>query len=99
MKEEDKAATRTASAADRGVFRVQLSSVKTKARAAEEASRLTDLYKPVLGSLKVEPVRADLGDRGIFYRLRAGPLADRDAAASICRKLSARNQGCLVVTR
>jgi hypothetical protein len=78
---------------------VQLLSVKTKARAAQEAGRLTSRYKPVLGSLKVVPVRADLGDRGVFYRLRAGPLDSRAAAASLCRKLSARNQGCLVVTR
>ena len=81
------------------VFRVQLLSVKTKARAAQEAGRLTSRYKRVLGSLKVVPVRADLGDRGVFYRLRAGPLDSRAAAASLCRKLSARNQGCLVVTR
>lgn len=81
------------------VFRIQLLSLKTKARAAQEAGRLTSKHKPVLGSLKVVPVRADLGDRGVFYRLRAGPLDSRAEAASLCRKLSARNQGCLVVTR
>ncbi len=42
-------------------------------------------------------VRADLGRRGIFYRLRAGPVGDRKAAAAICRTLAKRKLGCMVV--
>ena len=80
----------------RGDFRVQLGSVKLKARAVREAGRLNRIHTLVLGDLKVVPVRANLGKRGIFYRLRAGPLTDRASAKSLCRKLSTPKQGCMV---
>jgi hypothetical protein len=86
---------RTAPAA--GPFHVQLSSVKTRPGAMKEAARLKRAHDSVLGSLTVEPVRADLGARGVFYRLRAGPLASFADAQSLCRELSARNQGCIVI--
>jgi hypothetical protein len=81
----------------RADIRVQLGAVKSKARAEKEAERLTRAHKPVLDGLKVVFARADLGERGIFYRLRAGPLANYTAAAALCRKLAARKQGCIVV--
>jgi hypothetical protein len=77
--------------------RIQLSSVKSKADALKEAGRLARAHGSVLGSLKIVLVRADLGPRGIFYRLRAGPLGDRAAARALCRKLWARDQGCIVI--
>ncbi|MDH3239329.1 MAG: SPOR domain-containing protein [Alphaproteobacteria bacterium] len=82
-----------------GDFRVQLSSVKTKLRAMKEASRLKQAHESLLGPLEIEPVRADLGDRGVFYRLRAGPISDASSARSLCRELSSRNQGCIVVKK
>lgn len=82
-----------------GRFHVQLSSVKTELRAKKEAARLKQAYDSILGPLQVEPVRANLGERGVFYRLYAGPLPTYAAARSLCRELSARNQGCIVKTR
>ena len=93
------AVTKVASAPARGDFRVQLGSVKLKARAVAEASRLNRIHKLALGSLKIVPVRANLGKRGIFYRLRTRPLIDHASAKSLCRKLSTRKQGCLVAKR
>jgi len=81
----------------RGAFRIQLGAVKTRVRAEKEAGRLSTVYKSVLSRLKVKAVRADLGKRGIFYRLRVGPFADRTAAAALCAKLKARKQGCIVI--
>lgn len=92
------AASGTAGDAAGGEFRVQLSSVKTELRAMKEAVRLKQAHQSLLGPLKIEPVRVDLGDRGVFYRLRAGPVADWNAAKDLCRALADRNQGCLVVT-
>ena len=80
----------------RGKFGVQLGAVKLKTTADREAGRLNRTYEDILGAFKVVPVHADLGKRGIFYRLRAGPIG-RTAAAALCRKLSARDQGCIVV--
>jgi hypothetical protein len=38
-------------------------------------------------------VRADLGDRGVFYRLLTAPVAEADR---ICNELKRRNVGCLI---
>ena len=77
-------------------FHIQLGAVKLKTRAAKEAGRLNQKYKGILGPLKIILVRSDLGKRGIFYRLRAGPLTGWTSANSLCKKLSARKQSCIV---
>ncbi len=61
------------------------------------AGRWSRIHKAVLGNLRIMLERADLGARGIFYRLQAGPLADRAVAAALCAKLKARNQDCIVI--
>jgi len=90
-------ATKAPSAAARGDFQVQLGAVKSQVRALKEARRLTRVHKSALGNLKIVPVRADLGKRGIVYRLRTVPLGDRASAGALCRKVSDRNQGCIVI--
>lgn len=62
----------------------------------KEAERLNQVHKLVLGSLKIVPISADLGKGGIYVRLRSGPLNDLAATASLCRKLLARKQRCIV---
>jgi len=43
------------------------------------------------------PTRVDLGEKGVFYRVQAGPLADAAAAERLCAELKERKQGCIVV--
>lgn len=43
--------------------------------------------------------RADLGDRGVFHRLRIAAFSSRDDAAAFCSALDARGQACLVARR
>ena len=81
----------------RGEFSIQLGAVRSKARAVNEAQSLTDLHQPTLGRLTIVPIRADLGSRGIYYRLRVGQFRDRGAAELLCRKLLTRQQNCIVV--
>ena len=98
MQKKGRSAPRKAALATaRGDFRVQLGAVRSKARAVKEAKRLISLHKRTLGRLTIVPVRADLGSRGVYYRLRVGPFPDRATADSLCRKLSARQQNCIVV--
>ncbi|MFT5538606.1 MAG: cell division septation protein DedD [Alphaproteobacteria bacterium] len=80
-----------------GAWRVQLGAVRSEARAKTAVKRLVDANKDVLGSLKMEIVRADLGSRGVYFRMRAGPFADRTAASAACRKLAARKLSCIAV--
>lgn len=78
-------------------FRIQLASVKSEADADKEWTRLRKIHGDLIGDLQPTVQRADLGTQGIFYRIQGGPLASREAAAELCEKLKAKNQGCLVV--
>jgi outer membrane biosynthesis protein TonB len=50
----------------------------------------------VLTQLSPDVQRADLGAKGIVYRLRAGPFADRAAATDACVQLKAAGAPCFV---
>jgi hypothetical protein len=41
--------------------------------------------------------RADLGSKGIYYRVQAGPLADRAHAAALCDALKNDSVPCHIV--
>ena len=80
-----------------GAFRVQIGSYRSEAGALAGWKILQSAHGLLLKDLKPTIVSADLGDRGVFHRLQAGPLADRGAAGTLCNSLKARQQGCLVV--
>jgi hypothetical protein len=48
-------------------------------------------------SLTVEAV--DLGTKGIYHRIQAGPFPDKASAAAKCAAIQAMNQACIVVVR
>jgi len=75
---------------------VQLGAYRSEAEAQGIWNRLKANEAPLVGMLKSRVVRADLGEKGVFYRLQAGPLAD-EAAKGLCRELTARKQACFVV--
>lgn len=56
-------------------------------------------YPDLLGGLTLTIQRVDKGAAGIFYRLQAGPLADKDAAKKLCASLKQKHQDCIVVTK
>ena len=65
-------------------------------RAAKEWRGLSDRFRSVLGSLHPLIQDADLGERGVFYRLKAGPIADRARARALCRALETEEQYCRI---
>jgi len=89
------AAKSTAPAAAGGV-RVQLGAVSSEGDAQKEWERIRRANGDLLGRLSPNIVRADLGAKGVVYRIQAGPLASADAAADLCGKLKTRNVGCFV---
>jgi cell division septation protein DedD len=50
-----------------------------------------------LNGLKPTVSEVDLGPKGVFRRLRAGPFENRAAAHNTCQALQAVNQKCFVV--
>jgi hypothetical protein len=77
-------------------YRLQIAALPSQERAGEEWGRLSSRHADLLGGLKPEVTRADLGDR-IVYRLRVGPIASEQTARALCQSLSGRGVGCLVV--
>ena len=75
---------------------VQIYAARSEAGALAAWGRLSAEQKDLLDSLTPSVVKAELGEKGIFYRLRAGPLADKDAAGRLCRLLKGRGHGCFV---
>ncbi|HTZ78684.1 MAG TPA: SPOR domain-containing protein [Stellaceae bacterium] len=78
-------------------YRLQVGAVRTAESAAQEWARIKRQNGDLVGSLGVATERVDLGDKGVFYRIQAGPLADGAEADRICSALRQRNVGCLLV--
>ncbi len=73
-------------------FSVQLAASPSESDARATLSRLQRQF-PSLGGGSVR--RADLGSKGIYYRVRVGPLT-RDAADRICSQLKAGGAECIL---
>lgn len=86
-----------AKAASGGPVRVQLGSLRSAEAAKEEWARLKREQPELLGKLSAIAVKADLGDKGVYYRVQAGPLPDGAAAERLCGELRQRKLGCSLV--
>jgi hypothetical protein len=79
-----------------GGTRLQLGSVRSEEAARQEWERIKRKNPDILGSLSATPIRADLGDKGIYYRIETAPVADAAAADRLCNQLKQRDIGCLI---
>jgi len=79
-----------------GTYRVQLSSLRSEADADAAWKKLQKNFPDLLGDLPVTVVKADVADKGTFYRLQAGALSEQ-AAKDLCAELKRRNTDCFVV--
>jgi cell division septation protein DedD len=78
-------------------FAVQVASHRQQAEAVAAFADLQQRYPNLISGYQPLIQRADLGERGIFYRLRIGPVADKGSADQLCASLkSAGLPGCLV---
>ena len=80
-----------------GDYFVQLASVKSDQSARQEWARLRKAHPALLGDLAFAVQRADLGDRGIYYRIRTGPFPNRATAQDMCAQIKAAKLACLGV--
>ena len=80
-----------------GSYRVQLVALRTEQQALAEWEKLKKANPDLFNGLNPNVVRADLGEKGIYYRLQAGPLAGAAQATDLCEKAKSRKLGCIVV--
>src|SRR5262249_17473711 len=81
--------------APRGPLRVQIAATKDEPSARAEFARLQKAHPDLLGNLSATMVKADLGDKGTFYRIQAGPIADKAQADKLCGQLKPLGIGCI----
>lgn len=81
-----------------GDYLVQLGALRSAPDAEKEWGRIQRSNADVLGGLKSDVVQVDLGAKGVFWRLRAGPLSEQ-SARQVCGELKNRSQGCMVVRK
>jgi len=79
-----------------GGWRIQIASVKSEDIAKSTWARLQAAHGDVLANLRMQPTKVDLGDKGVWYRVQAGPL-DEKQAHTVCGTLKTRKSDCVVV--
>ncbi len=85
----------TAPAASGG-YLVQVSSQRNEADAQASYRALQGKFPAVLGSRSPLIKRADLGDKGVYYRAMVGPFGTPDEASQFCGSLKSAGGQCVV---
>ena len=89
-------ATAPAAAPAAGGYAVQVTSQRSEAEAQTEFKSLQAKFPGQLGNRQPIIHRADLGDKGTFYRALVGPFASSEAASAMCSNLKAAGGSCIV---
>lgn len=94
-----KAAPATAPPA-RGVeYVAQIASLQSEAAANAAWTRLSSKDPALFAGAKKDVQRADLGTKGVYFRVRAGYFPERSEASRFCERVKAGGQDCIVVVR
>jgi hypothetical protein len=79
-----------------GGFLVQVSSQRNESDAQASFKSLQGKYPSVLGSRQPLIRRADLGEKGIYYRAMVGPFGSTEEASQFCGSLKSAGGGCVI---
>ena len=79
---------------------LHLSSLRSEQAAKRQWQDLQKTFPEPLGSLDAEIQRTELGDKGTFYRVLAGPLPSRSAAEQACAVVKSKDakQYCRIMS-
>jgi hypothetical protein len=79
-----------------GGYVVQIASQRSEAEASASFRALQGKYPSVLGSRTPTIKRADLGEKGVYYRAMVGPFGSPDEASQFCGSLKSAGGQCVV---
>jgi cell division protein FtsN len=88
------AAPAKTAAATSGVYVLQIGAYKSQSDAEAAWKAYQAKHVALLSGISSDVQKADLGDKGVWYRLRVGSFADKDAAAALCDRLKADGGAC-----
>ena len=86
----------TAEAASEPPIMLQIGAFPSEPEARAASARLKQAHSASLGRAGTEVRRADLGTKGIWYRVLVGPFVDRAAANTTCARLRAAKATCFL---
>lgn len=86
----------TARIAQKGQYLIQLFSVRSQKDAQRGWTKTQAKHSALLSQETLNLEKADLGERGIYYRVRFGAYDTSAAANSVCAALKKAKQDCLV---
>ena len=92
------ATARTATAIKPGNHYVQLASVQSQSGAHQSWGKLKSTYSALLKKADYRVKQADLGAKGTYYRIQAGPMSKADADR-ICGSIKTQKPGGCLVTK
>jgi len=79
-----------------GDYLVQVSSQKNEADVQASYRALQNKFPAALGSRPPVIKRADLGDKGVYYRTMVGPFGSTEDAAQFCGNLKSAGGQCII---
>ena len=79
-----------------GGYLVQVSSQRNEADAQASFRALQGKFPAVLGSREPVIKRADLGEKGVYYRAMVGPFGSSDEATQFCGSLKTAGGQCVI---
>ena len=79
-----------------GDYLVQVSSQKNEADVQASYRALQNKFPAALGSRPPVIKRADLGDKGVYYRTVVGPFGSTEEAAQFCGNLKSAGGQCVI---
>lgn len=95
---QPKAATESKPAAQQGSYNVQLGAYRSEQEAREAWASMQKKYKQMANFSPVI-VKADLGEKGVYYRLRTGGFSTAGEAKAFCNSMSILGQACILPTK
>lgn len=81
-----------------GNYFVQLGSVTSQTGAHSEWKKIQKEFSQELSSADYRVKTADLGEKGTYYRIQAGPMS-KSSASDVCNMIKARKPGACLVTQ
>ncbi len=85
-----------AAPASSGNYVVQVASQRSESDAQASYKALQSKYPSVLGSRSAQIKKADLGDKGTYYRAVVGPFNSSEDASTVCNNLKVAGGQCVV---
>jgi cell division septation protein DedD len=84
---------------DKSKFKIQLGSFRSEEDVQAIWKKVKSENGSLLGAAQLNVEKADLGAKGLFYRLQVANIKTESEARKICQKLIENKQGCFVVKK